>query len=201
MSRSSKGLIIRPGSGIIATFPVPPGSKTDNHPPPELPPGTVPFHLTPRPAGLAVDIQPGQYVQCRWSPRRRRWPEVAAFDDRVQQLEQRQAGQPKPSRLRETHTAAEAHEETSSQPGLRQSMASGRPRPRPPSPHRSRSWTPNARRSTRPSAPSSTRSSPTWRGTGTGWWPKQRRREPKRLRVSGRRSVRWPRSARRRSQP
>ena len=111
MARSSRGLIIKPGKGVVGTFPVPPGTSTDNQPPPTLPPGTVPFHLTPRPDGLAVDTTPGAYVQRRWSPRRRRWPEVAAFDDRVRQLEQRQAGTSESLvALREQHQTAESHD-------------------------------------------------------------------------------------------
>ena len=108
MARSSRGLVIKPGKGVVGTFPVPPGTQTDNYPPPPVPPGTVPFHLTPRPDGLAVDTTPGAYVQRRWSPRRRRWPEVAAFDDRVGQLEQRQAGTSESlAALREQHQTAE----------------------------------------------------------------------------------------------
>ena len=109
--RRSHGLIIKPGKGVVGTFPVPDGTRLDIPQPPTLPEGTIPFHLTPRADGLAVDTTPGAYIQRRWSPRRRRWPEVAAFDDRVQQLEQRQAATAEALvQLRERHQAAEQHD-------------------------------------------------------------------------------------------
>ena len=108
---NSRGLIIRPGKGVVNTFPVPEGTRLDIPPAPTLPPGTVPFHLTPRPDGLAVDTSPGAYLRRRWSPRRRRWPAVSAFDDRVRQLEQRHAGTAENLvMLREQHQAAEARD-------------------------------------------------------------------------------------------
>lgn len=54
----------------------------------QLPDGTVPPDWTPRPLGLDTAES---YALKRWSPVRSRWPEVHEYDDRVRQLEGKQA--------------------------------------------------------------------------------------------------------------
>jgi hypothetical protein len=59
---------------------------------PDVPaPDVVPLHQTPRPDGLAVDTSIASYAFKRWSPFRKRWPDVLAFDERVRELEHQQA--------------------------------------------------------------------------------------------------------------
>jgi hypothetical protein len=55
----------------------------------QLPDGTIPPDQTPRPLGLDTAES---YALKRWSPVRSRWPEVHEYDDRVRQLEGKQAG-------------------------------------------------------------------------------------------------------------
>jgi hypothetical protein len=94
--RRSRGLIVRRGKGVIGTFPLPPGTKDATLPRPSVPADVVPLDQTPLPSGLAVDRSIESYAYKRWSPTRwnpfrSRWPEVHAFDERVAQLERRQA--------------------------------------------------------------------------------------------------------------
>jgi hypothetical protein len=77
---------------VRGAVPLPEGTRLEVPPRPELPPDTVPAHETPRPDGLAADTSVASYVFKRWTPFKRRWPEVIAFDERVVELEQKQAG-------------------------------------------------------------------------------------------------------------
>ena len=88
--RRSRGLLVQ-GGKVVGTFPLPPGTTNSTLPPPKVPEGTVPLHLTARSDGLAVDTSLESYSRKRWSPRRARWPQVREYDARVARLEQRQS--------------------------------------------------------------------------------------------------------------
>ncbi len=77
---------------IVGSFSLPPGTRDGSLPRPPLPPDTVPLHRTPRADGLAIDTSVGRYALKRRSPFRNRWPDVCEFDERVAQLEAKQAG-------------------------------------------------------------------------------------------------------------
>ena len=91
----NRGVVIQ-GGKVVDRFPLPPGTKDTTLPPPRLPEGTIPHHLTPRPDGLAADGTPESYGRkgwspSRWNPFRKRFAEVAEFDERASRLEGKQA--------------------------------------------------------------------------------------------------------------
>ena len=83
MSDKTRALLVQAGKGVVGTFDLPAGTKSESPPRPYVPPDVVPLHETPRPDGLAVDTAVGGYALRRVSLFRNRWPEVLAFDERV----------------------------------------------------------------------------------------------------------------------